>query len=104
MTDEKSHSPFLTRLNRLFIFLLLIAVLGVIFYPRYKKGFDLRMQEEKLDAQVQEKEEHEKKLKETQKALIYNPDSLEKVARDKMGYSGSNEIIYQFEDGSQEQK
>ena len=41
------------------------------------------------------------KLNENRKALIKDKDHIEKVARDKMGWSGSEELIYKFDDEEQ---
>ena len=74
-------------------------MLALLYYPKYKKLHQLNITEEKLDKEIAQKQKELQDLKEKQKALIQDKDSLEKVARDKLGYSGSNEIIYQFNEG-----
>ena len=62
----------------------------------------MKNDEDVLDKKITEKNKLLKDLKEKQKALVKDKEYLEKIARDKMGYSGSKEIIYQFEDEDQQ--
>jgi cell division protein FtsB len=99
MTEESgSGRTFLRRINLLLIIFLVVACATFLYYPRYKKQHEMSEQEKSLDKEIADREKNIDELREKQKALIHDPASLEKIARDKLGYSGNNEIIYQFED------
>ena len=98
MSKEKGNYTFFSRLNALLIACVLLVVLVFLYYPKYKRMHQLDTTEKNLDSDISDKEEMIMDLKEKQRALIHDKESLEKVARDKLGYSSSEELIYQFED------
>ncbi|MBN1521504.1 MAG: septum formation initiator family protein [Candidatus Aureabacteria bacterium] len=95
---EKGNHVFLKRINLLLFVLVGALLLAFLYYPKYKKLHQLNVSENQLDQDIIRKEKEIKDLKERQKALIQDKESLEQVARDKLGYSSSGEIIYQFEE------
>jgi cell division protein FtsB len=98
MSDQKQANKFLHRINLfLFVFFLLVGLM-FLYYPKYRKLYQLKERERTLDKEIADKQAEIDDLKERQKALTEDREYLEKVARDKLGYSGSKEIIYQFED------
>ena len=98
MSREKGNYTFFSRLNALLIACVLLIVLVFLYYPKYKRMHQLDTNEKTLDNDIVSKEEKIMDLKERQRALIHDKESLEKVARDKLGYSSSEELIYQFDE------
>lgn len=74
----------------------------MLFYPKFSKLVEMKKQEQNVDKRIAEMKNDIKYLNENRKALIKDKDYIEKVARDKMGWSGSNELIYQFDDEEQQ--
>ena len=100
MSLEKGNRTFFSRLNTLLIITVALVVLVILYYPKYKKMHQLDLNERNLDQEIASKNEQVMDLKERQRALIHDKESLEKIARDKLGYSNSGEIIYKFDDDS----
>ena len=102
MSLGKGNSIFFSRLNTLLILSVASIVLVILYYPKYKKMHQLDMTEKKLDQDIEKKDKDIMDLKERQRAMIHDKESLEKIARDKLGYSSSEEIIYKFDDDSKQ--
>ena len=104
MSKKKESTSFFFKLYILVIIFVALIGLTLIFYPGTKKMHHIMLQEEEIDQKTIEHEKKLRELKEKQKALVQDPEYLEKVARDKLGYSGSDEIIYRFNDEGQKQE
>src|SRR5438128_1861174 len=88
------------RLTRVVLFLLLVAaLLGVLlwYYPVIKHNERLRQENLKLDAQIQQEEEIARQLKSSLEALRNDPKTVERLAREKLGYAKPGETVVRFE-------
>jgi cell division protein FtsB len=84
----------------LVIFLLFIAgLLGVFFWylPLIQQNQRYRKEILDLDAKIQEQEKLDRQLKASIHAIQSDPRTLERLAREKLGYARSNETVIRFE-------
>ena len=72
------------------------ALAAYFILPEFIKIDSLSRQENKLQKQLYEKENEKTFLKRQLEELKSDPVAVEKVARDEMGLSKDNEIIYKF--------
>ncbi|MDP8233356.1 MAG: septum formation initiator family protein [Candidatus Saelkia tenebricola] len=76
--------------------IIVLILLGVVYYPGYKKVQEAKSENrklsEKVDLLVKENIELEKKLELLQTDMVY----IEKRAREKLGIVREGEIIYEF--------
>jgi len=88
------------KLTRAVIFLLFMAgLLGVFFWylplirqnQRYRDGILA------LDTKIQEQEKVARELKTSIDATLNDPRTLERLAREKVGYARSNETVIRFQ-------
>jgi len=88
------------KLTRFVIFLLFIAGLLAVFFwylpliqqnQRYRKDILL------LDAKIEEHERLGRQLKSQIDAVQNDPRTLERIAREKLGWARSNETVIRFE-------
>jgi len=104
---KKKHidsNTLIQRINMLILTIVVILGIAICFYPKYKRQHELEMLEQKIDREIALKEKEIKNLKQRQKALIEDKDLLEQIARDKLGYSNSEEIIYKFDKNGKNKK
>jgi cell division protein FtsB len=88
------------RLTRLVLVLFLLAgmlSLGVWYWPLIKTNERMRKQMFRLDTQIQKEEETAKQLKASIDSLRYDPKSVERLARERLGYAKPGETIIRFE-------
>lgn len=88
-------------LTRVVIFLLLVALLFVVvvwYMPLINHNERLRKQILKLDAQIQQEEETSRSLKASYDAVHRDPKTIERLARERLGYAKAGEIIIHFEE------
>jgi len=78
----------------IFSFLLIVAVLGIIFIPGYLKIKSLARQNRELEVKIEEIKATNKDLQEQQQRLDSDPLYLEEVARKKLGIVREGEVIY----------
>lgn len=89
------------KLNRLVILLLLVAVaIGVVIWylPVIKNNEAMRKEILRLASQVRQEEELAKRLEARIRALKNDPKTLERVAREKLGYVKPGETMIRFID------
>ena len=88
------------KLTRLVIFLLFIAGLAAVFFwylpliqqnQRYRKDILL------LDGKIEEQERVSRLLKSQIDAVQNDPRTLERLAREKLGWARTNETVIRFE-------
>jgi cell division protein FtsB len=88
------------KLTRVAVFLLLLAGgLGVAvwYLPVIQKNERMRKQSYSLETQIQKEEETARQLKASIDALRYDPKTVERLAREKLGYARPGETIIHFE-------
>jgi cell division protein FtsB len=89
-----------------YVLFFLAAVAGVAYYyvPLIKKTRLFENELEKKQAALREEEELNSRLKREIKLLKEDPDYVEKVVRDKLGYAREGEGIYRFESLEERQR
>ncbi|MCK5707005.1 MAG: septum formation initiator family protein [Candidatus Aureabacteria bacterium] len=102
MSKKNDNFSFFKRINTLLFLIFCLFIFTMLFYPKFSKLVEMKKQEQNVDKRIAEMKNDIKYLNENRKALIKDKDYIEKVARDKMGWSGSNELIYQFDDEEQQ--
>jgi cell division protein FtsB len=88
------------KLTRVVIFLLIVAgILLVAFWYRPLIDQNERYRKEmlRLDTLIQKEEETGKQLRTSIKALSSDPKAVERLARERLGYAKTGEIVIRFE-------
>jgi cell division protein FtsB len=82
-----------------YVLFFLAALSGVAYYyiPLIKKTRAFEHELDKKQLALREEEELNARLKREIKLLKEDPDYVEKVVRDKMGYGRDGEVIYRFD-------
>jgi cell division protein FtsB len=89
-----------TKLTRAIIFLLLLAaVAGVVvwYLPLIDRNEGMRKTKLKLEMQIKQEEEKQRQLRSSIRSLQDDPKTLERMAREKLGYARTNETVIRFE-------
>jgi len=90
-------SSILINIAYFLLFLVLLGVLAYYYLPLIKKS---RAFQRELDAKqlaLKQEEERNTQLKREIELLKKDPEYVEKVIRDKLGYAREGETIYRFE-------
>ena len=88
------------KLNRLVLFLLVLAaMIGVVIWYRPVIQTNERMRREilRLQQEIRVEEEKARWFKATIDALQHDPKTVERLARENLGYARSNEMVIRFE-------
>jgi cell division protein FtsB len=88
------------KLTRVVIALLAAAaVLGVLvwYYPVIKHNERLRQENLSLDVQIQQEQQTARRLKTSLDALQHDSKTVERLAREKLGYAKPGETVVRFE-------
>lgn len=88
------------KLSKLMIFLLFVAgLLGVFFWylPLIQKNQRYRKEILALDAKHAEQENVKRHLKASIDSLQNDPEAVERLAREKLGWAKTNEMVVRFE-------
>ena len=91
------------KLTRVVIFLLLIAFIMLVFawyLPLIHNNEHMRVQIQRLNEQIQQWDDANKKLLIEVSALKNDPQAIERLVRERLGYAKTNETIIHFEDAS----
>src|SRR6185503_19870567 len=87
------------KLARMIVFLLLLAALfgiGVWYLPLIQRNERMRKEIHALDADIKKAEEDNKRLKSSIEAMR-DPRTIERLAREKLSYARTGEMIIRFE-------
>jgi cell division protein FtsB len=88
------------KLNRLLIFLLFIAgllIVAVWYLPLIKQNERMRKEILRLDARIQKEDETARHLKGSIDSLRYDTKALERLARERLGFAKTGEMVIRFE-------
>ncbi len=91
------------KLARVVVFLLFLAgLLGVFFWylPLIRQNQQMRKTILKLDLEIQKEERVGRELKASTDALLNDPETLERLARERLNFAKTNETVIIFEDPS----
>src|SRR5512137_782608 len=87
-------------LTRMVIFLLFIAgilLVAIWYLPLIKHNERMRREILRLDTLIQKEEEASKQLRTSIDALRRDPKAVERLARERLGYAKTGEIVIRFE-------
>ena len=89
-----------SKLTQVVIALVAIAILlliGMTYLPLIQQNENYRRDIDRLDAEIQSQAEISKELKTEIDDLRNDPKTVERLAREKLGYARSNETVIHFE-------
>ena len=88
------------KLTKLVLVLLIIAgMLGIAgwYLPLIRQNERMRKEVQRLDTQTQKENETERQLKASIDALRNDPKTVERLAREQLGYAKPGETVVRFE-------
>jgi cell division protein DivIC len=85
------------RLQILLVILISFVAIITVFLPKIRERINLLKKHDELVAKISQLEKEIERLRKQQIALQTSPHYVEKLARNKLGYSKPDEIIYKFE-------
>jgi|SRR6476659_1203341 len=88
------------KLTRVFIVLLLLTALGgvlVWYLPLIQQNERMRKKKWALENQVQQELATQRELQRAIKSVEEDPKTVERLAREKLGYAKTNETVIRFE-------
>jgi cell division protein FtsB len=89
------------KLTRVVIFLLFVAgilLVAIWYLPLIKTNERMRKEILRLDTLIQKEKETGRKLETSIKALSRDPKVVERLARERLGYAKTGEIVIRFEE------
>jgi len=89
------------KLTRLLMLLLAVAIiLGVAaaYYPLLKQNERMRAVVYQLDTQIQQEENQQRQLRASIEAMTKDRATIERLAREKLGYAKPGETVIRFEE------
>ena len=94
-------SLFWDKLSKLILLLLLVAILVLAvfryFLPLIRTNQNYRKELLASDARVAEQERLGRQLRASMESLQSNPKAIERLAREKLGWAKTNEMVIRFE-------
>lgn len=90
------------RLTKVVVFLLFIAgLIGLFFWylPLIKQNQNYRQAILELDRQIAEQERLSRQLRASIEAVQNDPRTIERLARERLGYARPEELVVRFEGG-----
>ena len=89
-----------SKLTKLVVGLVVLAVLlliGMCYLPLIQENTRMRAQILKLDQQIQDEQKKTEQLQSQIDALRNDPKTVERLAREKLGYAKPDETVIRFE-------
>ena len=96
MTFE-SFKQFLKRVQLFSVIIIFIIAIAIIFLPKINERIALLDKQKQLQKKISAVEAEIETIRKKEIALKTNPLYIEKLARNKLGYSKPDEIIYKFD-------
>jgi cell division protein FtsB len=90
-----------TKLTRVAVFLLFIAgllLVSVWYLPLIERNERMRKEILRLDNQIQREEEKGRQIKAAHEALRKDPKTIERLARERLGFVKPGETVFRFEE------
>jgi cell division protein FtsB len=87
----------LSRLMALLIFAAAVLAVLVWYIPLFQQNERMRKEIQHLQAQIQREEIASRRLENSIKALHSDPKTIERMAREKLGYARTGETVIYFE-------
>ncbi len=88
------------RLSKAAFLLLLVALvllLAQFYVPLFKKNQRMREKNLRLEAAIQKEEEAGRRMEHEIESLQKDPEAVERLAREQLGYGKEGETIFRFE-------
>lgn len=92
-----SFKQFLNRLQLFIVLMISIIGITIVFFPKIKERISLMNKQKQLQEKILSVETDIEAIRKKEIALKSNPLYIEKLARNKLGYSKPDEIIYKFD-------
>jgi cell division protein FtsB len=89
-----------SKLTQVVIALVAVAILlviGMTYLPLIQQNENYRREIDRLDVEIQKQAEMSKELKSEIDALSNDPKTVERLAREKLGYAKPDETVVHFE-------
>ena len=89
-----------SKLTKIVVGLIVLAVLlliGMCYLPLIQENTRMRAQILKLDQQIQDEQKKTEQLQSQIDALRNDPKTVERLAREKLGYAKPDETVIRFE-------
>jgi cell division protein FtsB len=90
-----------SKLTKLVVGLIVLAVLlliGMCYLPVIQENARMRAQILKLDQQLQAEQQKSQQLQAQINALRNDPKTVERLAREKLGYARPDEVVVRFDE------
>ena len=90
------------KLTKVVVFLLFMAgLIGLFFWylPLIKHNQNFRQAILELDKEIQEQEQLSRQLRASIEAVQNDPRTIERLARERLGYARPDELVVRFEGG-----
>lgn len=101
MADQGGILWLLNKLTKGVFVLLALVIVVALFIPLFRQSQRLSEEKYQLEQEVKALEAENKALEEEAAALSRDPKSVERVAREKMGWARPEEKVYRFEQPKQ---
>ena len=91
------------KLTKLVICLLLVAgaiAVCVWYLPVIQQNEHMRRELQRLDTQIKQERDTGKRLTGSIAALHHDPKTIERLAREKLGYARTGEVVIHFEEAA----
>lgn len=88
------------RMTHAIILLLLVAGcigIGVWYYPLFIRQQSLRVKVMEMDQEIRQEEEETRRLRSSIEAASKDPRTIERMARERLGYARAGETVFRFE-------
>jgi len=98
--NRKVNYGILRKLSGLVIFLMIISILcavGLRFLPKIRSNQHLRQEVYKLEQEIESEKSAAQHLDASIKAVQSDPKTVERLAREKLGYAKPGESVVHFE-------
>jgi cell division protein FtsL len=89
-----------SKLTKIVVGLIVLAVLlliGMCYLPQIQENTRMRTEINRLDAQIKAEQEKSDRLQAEIDALRNDPKTVERLAREKLGYARPDETVVRFE-------
>ncbi len=87
----------LTQVVVVLVVLAILILIGLTYLPLIHKNERMRAELDRLDTELQKQQELSKELKAQIDALANDPKTVERLAREKLGYAKPDETVVHFE-------
>lgn len=88
------------KLTRAIMFLLIVAggiAVGVWYYPLFVRQHSLRVKVMEIERDIRKEEDETRRLRSSIDAASKDPRTIERLARERLGYARAGETVFRFE-------